>query len=351
MSDKLEAYLEEISHFLSGRAEREEILGRDPQPHPGKGRRGTRRVRPTPPSTEAIAAFGPARKVAERYLDDRPIIAPAYKRYLFRYTSFLFAVHAALTVLAVVFKKDFVIFPFLFMPRLGIIEALMYLPTAFLADLGVVAVVLYFITQSGKDIKLPWPKLAVDLDEVKPPKKSFWPSRVATAVGAVVMLALTDFALYLFARHQHHLLRQLRLGRPASALHARRRTRRLAHRHRHVRRLDHGPARQALHPLPLGRRRVQRRHRSGSIGLLLRQPARRPLRRRDRRPLLVQVRDLDQIHGPLHAALHRPDDHHRAHQEHRRDKPAEARRESALSRQIGDMIPVSYFLAVAYRGR
>ncbi len=26
MSDKLEAYLEEISHFLSGRAEREEIL-------------------------------------------------------------------------------------------------------------------------------------------------------------------------------------------------------------------------------------------------------------------------------------------------------------------------------------
>jgi hypothetical protein len=88
------------------------------------------------------------------------------------------------------------------MPKLGVIDALMYLPMAFLADLGIVAVVLYFITQSGKDVKLPWPKFAVDLDEVKPPKKSFWLGRVATAVGAVIMLAVTDFALYVFARHQ-----------------------------------------------------------------------------------------------------------------------------------------------------
>ena len=98
------------------------------------------------------------------------------------------------------------------MPRLGVIEALMYLPTAFLADLGIVAVVLYFITQSGKDVKLPWPKFAVDLDEVKPPKKSFWLSRIATAVGAVIMLAITDFALYVFARHQTIFFVNLRLA-------------------------------------------------------------------------------------------------------------------------------------------
>ena len=206
MSDKLEAYLEEISHFLSGRAEREEILS-EIRSHilekaaEGTGASGTAGAPGDAAVDEAIAAFGPARKVAERYVDDRPIIAPAYKRYLFRYTSMLFAVHAALTVVAVVFKKDFVIFPFLFMPKLGVMEALMYLPMAFLADLGIVAVVLYFITQSGKDVKLPWPKFAVDLDEVKPPKKSFWLSRVATAVGAVIMLAITDFALYVFARH------------------------------------------------------------------------------------------------------------------------------------------------------
>jgi hypothetical protein len=197
MSDKLEAYLEEISHFLSGRAEREEILSEIRSHILEKAAGGGGAA-----VDKAIAAFGPARKVAERFVDDRPIIAPAYKRYLFRYTTFLFAIHAALTVIAVVFKKDFVLFPFLFMPKLGVIEALMYLPTAFLADLGIVTAVLYFITQSGKDVKLPWPKFAVDLDEVKPPKKSFWLDRAATAAGAVIMLAITDFALYVFARHR-----------------------------------------------------------------------------------------------------------------------------------------------------
>jgi HAAS len=199
MSDKLEAYLEEISHFLSGRAEREEILSeirshileKAAAEHGGTGDDAVDR---------AIAAYGQARKVAEKYLDGQPIIAPAYRRFLFRYTTLLFAVHAALTVFAVVFKKDFVLFPFLFMPRLGVIEALMYLPTAFLADLGFVAVVLYFITQSGKEVKLPWPRFAVDLDEVKPPKRTFW-QVFGTGLGAVFMLALTDFALYLFARH------------------------------------------------------------------------------------------------------------------------------------------------------
>jgi hypothetical protein len=200
MPNKLEAYLEEISHFLSGRAEREEILSeirshileKAAAEHGGTGDDAVDR---------AIAAYGPPRRVAERYAEDRPIIAPAYKRYLFRYTTLLFAFHAALTVMAVIFKKNFVIFPFLFMPKLGVIDALMYLPTAFLADLGLVAVVLYFITRSGKDVKLPWPKFGVDLDEVKPPTKGFWLSRIATAVGAVVMLAITDFALYLFAKH------------------------------------------------------------------------------------------------------------------------------------------------------
>jgi len=200
MSNKLETYLEEISHFLSGREEREEILS-EIRSHilekaaAEQGQTGDAAL------DLAIAAYGPPRKVAEKYLDGRPIIAPAYKRYLFRYTTFLFAVHALLTVIAVVFKEDFIFFPFLFMPRLGVIEALMYLPTAFLTDLGVVTLVLYFITQSGKDVKLPWPKFAVDLDEVKPPKMGFWASRIATAVGAVVMLAITDFALYLFAKH------------------------------------------------------------------------------------------------------------------------------------------------------
>jgi hypothetical protein len=200
MSDKLEAYLEEISHFLSGPAEREEILS-EIRSHIMEKAGEETGLTGDAAVEKAIAAFGPARKVAEKYVDDRPIIAPAYKRYLFRYTSMLFAFHTALTVLAVVFKKDFVLFPFLFMPKLGVIEALMYLPTAFLADLGIVAVVLYFITQSGKDVRLPWPKFAVDLDEVKPPTSKLLWERIFTGIAAVITLAITDFAVYVFARH------------------------------------------------------------------------------------------------------------------------------------------------------
>ena len=54
MSDKLEAYLEEISHFLSGRAEREEILS-EIRSHilekAAEGTGGGPARRATPPST------------------------------------------------------------------------------------------------------------------------------------------------------------------------------------------------------------------------------------------------------------------------------------------------------------
>jgi hypothetical protein len=202
MPDNLEAYLEEISHFISGREERDEILS-EIRSHILEKAAADDGLTGEAAIDRAIAAYGPARKVAEKYLvGDRPIIDPAYKRYLFRYTTLLFALHGFLTVIAVVFKKDFVIFPFLFMPRLGPIEALMYLPTAFLADLGVVALVLYFITQSGKEVKLPWPKFAVDLDEVKPPKTKVLAGRIATLAAAIALLAVTDFGIYLYSKYQ-----------------------------------------------------------------------------------------------------------------------------------------------------
>lgn len=201
MLTKLEAYLEEISHFLSGRVEREEILSEIRSHILEKAEREYGGVSDAA-LDGVIAGYGPARRVAEKYLDGRPIIAPAYKRFLFRYTSLLFAGHFLLTLLAVTFKKNFVIFPFLFMPRLGVVDAFMYLPTAFLADLGVVALVLYFVTQSGKDIRLPWPRLGADLDEVKPPKKGVLWTRIATLAAAIVMLAVTDFAIYLYIKHQ-----------------------------------------------------------------------------------------------------------------------------------------------------
>jgi hypothetical protein len=193
MFEKLEAYLEEISHFLSGRAGREEILAeirshvpRRPNGVPKPRRRlgqGDRRLRPA--------------AEAEKYLEGSPIIAPAFKRFLFRYTALLFAIHFVLTVVAVVFiKKSFIFFPLLYVPSMGPFEALFYLPTAFLFDLGAVTLVLYLITRSQKDIKLPWPRFSLDLDEVKVPQRT-----IGRTLGLIAMTALTGVALSLYLRY------------------------------------------------------------------------------------------------------------------------------------------------------
>ena len=195
MFEKLEAYLEEISHFLSGREEREDILA-DIRSHILEKAEQEYGQATEASLGEVIAAYGPARRVAEKYLDGRPVIAPVYHRYLFRYTALLFAFHFVLTVVAVVFKKSFLMFPILYIPQMGPFDALFYLPTALLFDLGAVTLVLYFITQSKKDVKLPWPKFSVDIDEVKPSGRT-----IGRMIGLIAMAALTSAALYLYIRY------------------------------------------------------------------------------------------------------------------------------------------------------
>jgi len=195
MFEKLEAYLEEISHFLSGRQEREEILSEIRSHILEKAEQEYGQA--TEASLgEVIAAYGPARRVAEKYLDGRPIIAPAYHRYLFRYTALFFAFHFVLTVVAVVFKKSFLMFPFLYVPQMGPFESLFYLPTAFVFDLGAVTLILYFITQSKKDVKLPWPKFSLDIDEAKPSGRI-----IGRIIGFIAMAALTTVALLFYIRY------------------------------------------------------------------------------------------------------------------------------------------------------
>jgi hypothetical protein len=212
MYKNLENYLEEISHFLSGRNERGEILSEI------RSHILEKAEQEAGPLSEAslqkiIASYGRPRQVAERYLEDKPVIAPAYQRFLFRYTVILFAIHLAFTVFAVVFRQSFVVFPFLFMPRLGIIDAVMYLPMAFLSDFGFVALVLYFITRSGREVRLPWPKFALDLDEVKAPEGKTLAARVAAMVGAGIMLALTGLTVGLYLKFQTIFFVSRNLGR------------------------------------------------------------------------------------------------------------------------------------------
>lgn len=198
MSKNLESYLEEISYYLSGREEREEILSEIRSHILEKSNEDG-------PANEAsmekvIAAFGKPRQVAEKYLDGQPLIASVFRRHLFRYTSLLFGVHLVFIALAAIFNRSFIVFPFLFVPRLGFIEAVLYLPAAFLSDFGIVALVLYFITRSNKEIRLPWPKFGLDLDEVKPAETKALAARIATLIGAGIMLVLTGFGIHLFLK-------------------------------------------------------------------------------------------------------------------------------------------------------
>lgn len=206
MFDKLEAYLEEISHYLAVAEGREEILSEIRSHILEKAEREPGGVSAASLG-KVIAAYGPSRRVAEKYLDGQEIIAPAYKRYLFRYTGLLFAAHVLLTVFAVIFTTDFVLFPFLFLPQMGPFEAFLYLPTALLADFGLVTLILTLITRSRKDIKLPWPKFAVDIDEVRPRK-----GVIPAVLGLAALLALTGAALFIYLKYGTIFLRKFDLA-------------------------------------------------------------------------------------------------------------------------------------------
>jgi hypothetical protein len=195
MFKRLEIYLEEISHFLSGREEREEILSEIRSHIQERTEQEFGEV--TESSLDkVIAAYGPARKVAEKYLDGHEIIAPAYRRFLFRYTALLFAIHCVLSVITVFSKESFIVFPVLYVPALNPFEILFYLPTAFLFDLGVVTLILYLITQSKKEVRLPWPKVSIDLDEVKKPGAT-----VGRVFGLVAMSIITGLAVSVTIRY------------------------------------------------------------------------------------------------------------------------------------------------------
>lgn len=200
MHKNLEKYLEEIGHFLPDEAERGEILD-EIRSHVLE--KAAQKGEPVTDAAvdEAIAAFGRPQQAAERYLECKPIIAPSYRRFLFRYTSILFALHLGLIAFAVAFARSFVMFPFFFIPRLGVLDAVMYLPMAFLADFGAVALFLVAVTRGGGNVRLPWPKIGSDLKELQERPLRFLAGRMGLLAGAAVALALTGWALSLYLRH------------------------------------------------------------------------------------------------------------------------------------------------------
>ena len=168
MFEDLDKFLEEIDHFLVVQDGRQEILDEIRSHIEERAEDETGQIT-VESLKKAISRYGSPQQIAAKYAGDYQIISPTFKKYLFRYTGILFIVHMALIILASLFKTNVYLFPFFFIPRLDIIHILNFIPMAFIYDLGFVGVILYFITQRKKEIKLPWLNLKfLDSDKHSP---------------------------------------------------------------------------------------------------------------------------------------------------------------------------------------
>ena len=193
MSDKLERYLEEIDRYLAVKRNSKEILAEIRSHILEKAADECGGV--SEGSIEkAIASFGKPREVASRYLEGAEIIAPAFRKHLFRYTWILFAAHCVGMAASIFFDRSIAMFPFFIIPRMPAYLWIFYVPMAFIADFGLVAFILLLVTQRKQDLKLPWPKLFVrgrnEGRLARPTKRSF-----------IVLLALFAAATFLVVRY------------------------------------------------------------------------------------------------------------------------------------------------------
>jgi hypothetical protein len=155
MFESLETYLQEIGRYLPVKGGGNEIIAEIRSHILEKAERGPGGA--TEESVrEVIASYGRPQDVAAQYVEGNGIIAPVFRRHLFRYTWILFAVHTALTAIAIWFHASILMFPFFFIPRMHAWTALVYLPMAWLADFGLVAFTLFVVTQRNGSPSLPW---------------------------------------------------------------------------------------------------------------------------------------------------------------------------------------------------
>lgn len=199
MLKKLEDYLEQISSYLAVKEGREEILS-EIRGHILEKAESEYGEITDHSLGEIILHYGSPKKVAEQYLEGYQIISPAFKKYLFLYTGILFAVHFGLTIITFFFgSSSIMVIPFLYIPKMGFIELLSYLPMAFIYDFGLVCLFLYFVTQRKKDIKLPWPRLKLSAPRI-PEKRRIQPRMI------YLILMLIGFSLVVAAYIKFHTL-------------------------------------------------------------------------------------------------------------------------------------------------
>ena len=200
MYKNLESYLQEIGRYLAVKRGGDEIIAEIRSHILEKAERETGEV--TAGSVDRIiASYGRPQDVAAKYVEGSEIIAPVYRRHLFRYTWILFSVHAALALLATWFRVSIMMFPFFFIPRMPGWMILVYLPMAWLADFGLVAFTLYIVTQKSRSLSLPWLRI-FRARRLEAPKPS----------GLVWRVLLLAAALFLLVRYHTIFFYSMNLG-------------------------------------------------------------------------------------------------------------------------------------------
>ena len=156
MFKKLEQYLEEIDHYLDTKEGTEDIISEIKSHILEKTEHEFGEINEQN-LDKIIEIYGHPAKVAEKYLEGVQIISPVFKKHLFYYTGLLFLIHFSMTLWAWFSHTTITVFPLFFIPRFEKFQTILYLPMAFIFDVGLVGIVLYFITQKNKKIRLPWP--------------------------------------------------------------------------------------------------------------------------------------------------------------------------------------------------
>jgi hypothetical protein len=158
VSRTLEAYLEEVSHYLAVRAGAEDILS-EIRSHILEKTESEHGSITEDALSRIIKQYGPPQVVASKYLEGIKIISPIFLRHLTLYTGLLFAVHLLLFLIAAACRLTIVGVPFLYVPAMDDWHVFFYVPMALIYDLGLVVLFLSFVTRYGPAARLPWPRV------------------------------------------------------------------------------------------------------------------------------------------------------------------------------------------------